>query len=314
MKKRLFALCLALVLLATIAGLSCEAEEQGTIEVKATLCGDPWPGAVQYALTTTEETIDGTSVAEAFTVEPATWTCAYISGGPSRAYLADITPSPTQALGAGGAITFTMNFELAQDAGIEFISWTINGARVQPNPPKNPYIVTWGDVIGVHFKQHVAGCEGKLVMVGESSELLIHYDKGVDSIELHAVNEPDGVVKAPHAEKPSQVLILDGVPVLPDSYHGLVFCTPKPLEVETVWQLEKCTDYVKTINWLRIGEELLPVNGTRVLSELVLDGLGPCSLELVASASVELMDDEDVNPNNNHAESPPLYVVVSLGL
>jgi len=42
---------LIVVLLIAAFGLSCEPTEKGTIEVEATLDGDPWTGAVDYTLT-----------------------------------------------------------------------------------------------------------------------------------------------------------------------------------------------------------------------------------------------------------------------
>ena len=84
-----------------------------TIEVKATLDGSPWTGAVQYTLTPgSGSPISGTtSVPKSFTVDPGTWTCAYVSGGPAGASFVNVTPSPTQSVSAGGKITFTLNFK-----------------------------------------------------------------------------------------------------------------------------------------------------------------------------------------------------------
>ncbi|MFO7996069.1 MAG: hypothetical protein R6U93_02810, partial [Dehalococcoidia bacterium] len=64
MKKKVFAICLVLVLLTAVFWLSCPPPAQGTIEVKATLDGDPWTGALTYTLTPASGSpISGTDVA-----------------------------------------------------------------------------------------------------------------------------------------------------------------------------------------------------------------------------------------------------------
>jgi hypothetical protein len=47
-----------------------------------------------------------------------------------------------------------------------------------------------------------------------------------------------------------------------------------------------------------------------VLFELVVPGPGVYVFTLIASAEVELVDDEDVNMDNNEATSPPVGLVV----
>ena len=97
MKTRFFpiflSLVIAIVLLAAFVP-SCEGEgEQGTIWVRATLCGEPWQGAVNYTLTPTGGSpTAGTTVPQSYTVDPASWTCAYLAGGPPGSFLVDITP------------------------------------------------------------------------------------------------------------------------------------------------------------------------------------------------------------------------------
>ncbi len=86
---------------------------QSTIDVKATLDGAAWTGAVQYALTepAAASPISGTSVPTSHSgVSPGSWTCAYVSGGPSGASLVNTTPAATQTVSAGGTITFALNF------------------------------------------------------------------------------------------------------------------------------------------------------------------------------------------------------------
>jgi len=316
MRKRFLAICsvliTAIVLVAMVPGcdgVTCI----GEIEVKATLCDAPWEGNVTYTLTgpgATAAPITGTNVTALFDeVECGNWTCAYVAGGPAGAYLVDITPSPTQSVSGGGAINFTLNFELEQDASIEFLIWTINGEPVTPNTPQTPYYVDWGDTIDVHYAQHVAGCQGKVVAVNETSELSIHYAAGVDQVFVYVANNWCAVVKEPEPiEKVSQVPSFNGEPVQPGEHFELILCQPAILDVETIWLLEKCTDYTKTINWLGISTG--PEEHECVLFELPAVPVFDLDFTLVSSVEVELVDDEDVNPENNYAESPPLYLRV----
>jgi hypothetical protein len=289
------------------------APQEASIQVEATLCGEPWQGTVAYTLTRPGETVDGASVADALTVTSGTWTCAYVSGGPGRAYLADITPSPTQALAGGGTVTFTLNFELAQDVGIEFGSWTINGQRVKANDPKTAYNVAWGDIIGARFTQHVGGCQGKMVMVQVQPELSVHFEKGIGSVQLRILNQDAAVVKQPAADRSSIVLSLDGMSVLPDTYHDLVLCTPRLMDADIIWEMEQGSGYTEAVNWLRVAEHPQPVNGPYVLADLRFTGPGPFAFALISSAAADLVYDDDVDPDNNHAQSPPLYIIVSAG-
>jgi hypothetical protein len=116
MRKRRFTiysvLVVAIVLLAVFVP-SCGGTK-GTIEVKATLGGDPWQGQVRYGLAEAggASPINGTEVPYTFSTATGEWTCVYVSGGPDGAYCANITPSVTQTLSEGGNITFTLNFEL----------------------------------------------------------------------------------------------------------------------------------------------------------------------------------------------------------
>ena len=65
------------------------------------------------------------------------------------------------------------------------------------------------------------------------------------------------VVKEPELEKLSQRTSFNGEPV----EQGMYFDWPEPgigenvtLDVETSWILEQPIEYLKTINWLHIGE------------------------------------------------------------
>lgn len=318
MKKRFSAILLVLVLLTAATGLSCEPTPQGTIEVKATLCGEPWEGDVAYTLTGTEETIDGTSVPKTHSVTPDRWICAYVSGGPAGAYFVDITPLATQTLIDGGTISFTLNSELQPDASIDFLTWTINGEPHEPNDPETPYYVTCGDIIDVHFKQHVAACEGVEVELIEYSQLDLYHTEGfIDWFGLHVLDDWDAVVKTPDPiEKVYQDLYGEGYSVGYCDWINMYDvepcppqnCWPWEFSMETGWLLEACTDYEKTINAFRLGECLDPEDPIPVLFEVFLDAMDPVDFTLVAAAEV-FLEFEDVDPDNNYTESPPLYLV-----
>jgi len=341
MRKGFFAICLASAIAVALIAVfvpSCIPTEKGTIEVKATLCSDPWPaagdGAVNYTLTLAGGTspINGTEVPKTYTVDVGTWTCAYVDGGPAGAFRVDITPSATQTVSDGDTLTFTLNFELYQDGWIEFLTWTINGDPIgEPDKPVE-HQVTLCETIDVHFKQGVDGCEGKVAAVNETSRLWIHYDgyevePGIPGdppsvVWLNVVNDECAVNKTAEGDiakpdKGEQVLEFKEYVV----YAGgepipLEFCDDTAyLDVETEWWLEKCFNYTKSINWF--GVSIDPEMHPCVVFDLLFTPPVPgwYHFTLVASAEVTLTDDEDVNPWNSHAESPPLglWVCVPAG-
>ncbi len=337
MRKRFLVICsvvvTAIVLIAMVPG--CDGGPCiGEIEVKANLCGAPWEGNVTYTLTgpgATAAPLTGTNVTALFdNVECGNWTCAYVDGGPPEVYFADITPSPTQTVTNGGTTTFTLNFEEDQDASIEFVTWTIDGVPIEEwegmwGYQEGSYGVVIGEsshIIGVHYAQRVDGCQGKEVAVNETSELKIAFMGGLGQYTnplIHVANNWCAVVKEPEPiEKVSQKPSVNGEPV--------EYCTVVPLplnplgqnvtlDVETIWTLEKPIDYIKTINWLHIGE-CEPQTPCCVLFELLVE-VGSGSLiqfDMVSCAEVELMDDVDVNPENNRACSPPLSLLYQVGV
>jgi hypothetical protein len=98
-----------------------------SINVSATLDGAAWPGAVDYSLhgpyNDSYHSVPGN-----FPGLPAgTYTLSYNGGGPAGANLTSITPAPTQSLGLGGSINFTLNFT-RQSVGNVVINATLNGA------------------------------------------------------------------------------------------------------------------------------------------------------------------------------------------
>jgi Immunoglobulin I-set domain/M26 IgA1-specific Metallo-endopeptidase N-terminal region len=82
----------------------------GAISVNATYNGQAWSSSVNYSLSGAS-TISGNTVPADFQNRIAgTYTITFNSGGPSGATLTSVTPSATQTLSAGGAITFSLNF------------------------------------------------------------------------------------------------------------------------------------------------------------------------------------------------------------
>ena len=141
MRKRLIpiysVLVVAIVLLAAFVPSCTPTPTTGTIVVQATLCGTPWQGAVNYTLTLAGGTspVSGTGVPTTHgNMTAGTWTCAYNAGGPAGAFLNSIQPSASQSLVAGGTITFTLDFELNQDAAIKFDELVLKrGASARTN-------------------------------------------------------------------------------------------------------------------------------------------------------------------------------------
>jgi len=98
-----------------------------SLMVNATLNGSSWSGAVQYTLTGPKAG-SGASVPQSFAALPeGTYGVSYTGGGPPGASLTSITPSPTQVLSTGGAITFTLNFQ-SQPSDTILVNATLDGS------------------------------------------------------------------------------------------------------------------------------------------------------------------------------------------
>ena len=325
MKKRLIPmysiLAIAIVLLAAfVPSCTGEGETTGTIIVKATLCGNAWPtqgtGAVNYTLTPTGGSpISGTAVPTTHSnMTPASWTCAYVAGGPAGAFLNN--PSASQTLVAGGTITFTFDFELNQDAAIKFLWWSVNGA---PREQTSEIIAVPCMIIDSHFKQWVNGCEGYNVTMDEASWLTITQTAGPPAT-IVVVGDSCAVNKTPDPrQKVFKTVSVDNV--TREKGYNVTLNPQGPstlLDVHTQWDLVKGTNYTKLINWFGISLGMIePGAHPCVLFELVLPHAGgPGDLyqfTLVTSADVALVGDTDVDPSNNHDMSmPPLTLVVDL--
>ena len=308
MKKKILAIGLVVAVLALTAAfwLSCEPTPQGTIEVRATLDASPWTGAVAYTLSRTGETLNGALVDKTFTVTADNWTCAYVSGGPAGAVFVDITPTPTQTVAGNETITFTLNFVTPPpplDASIEFETWTINGDPVAPGI----YPVGPDTIIDIRYKEHVDGPEGATVTVYQTCWLTVHYvEGGEEFITLHAVNADGAVFMDPPANKLYQMTTIEGEDAPYCTYVDLFMCVPVKLDVEIEWELEICTDYTKTINWLHFPE----VNGAPVLFDIPPAPPGT-TFDLTSWARLEL--EGDAGPIIVETDPCPTLTIVIAG-
>jgi hypothetical protein len=312
MTKRLLAIYLVLVVLLAAMVPSCGGGT-GTINVQATRCGSPWTGNVSYTLTG-PSTINGNNVSASFSsVATGNWTCGSVSGGPAGTFLASITPSATQSVSGGGTSTFTLNFELNQDAGITWIDWTRNGTHVTGDYITDGVVCNW---IDAHFLQWVDGCVGYNVTLNETSWLTITQTGGNPGVQIFVLNETCAVNKTPAPlKKIFQMTSVDNVTQDQGYNTTLTLNIPTQLDVRTQWQLSKGTNYTKSINWFGISKApfVPPGNHTCVLFELVLPA-GPVvqyQFTLVTSAQVALVGSNDTNHANDSTTSTQLTLIVS---
>jgi len=309
-------LVIAIVLLAALAP-SCGGPTTGTIKVQAQLCGVPWQGALNYTLTPAGgSATNGTAVPYTHSnLTPASWTCAYVAGGPAGAFLNSIKPSASQSLLAGATITFTLDFELNQDAAIKWLTWTLNGV-----PHGQPSTVEVGpcNVTDVHFQQWVNGCVGYNVTLNETDWLtIIASPANPFPVVIYVVNADCALNKTPPSQglpsvKKSQVPSINNATALVGANITLFPGMLATLDVHTVWQLVKGTNYTKNINWLGISKAPFEMPGPHpcVLFELVAPPQGVYSFQLIPSAHVDLVGATDVNMTNNDAMGPPLILNV----
>jgi hypothetical protein len=324
MTKRLLAIYLILVVLLAAIVPSCTSTGgTGTINVNATLCDVSWNGSVNYTLTPgSGSPVNGNNVSASFSVATGNWTCAYVSGGPAGAFLVNITPSGPQSVSANTPVTFTLVFELNQDAGIQWLWWTRNETPVPPQG-NDTYI---GDavpcnIIDAHFAQWVAGCEGYNATIDETSYLAIMAQQNPDAVQIYVVNDWNAVNKTPAPlqkvfQNTTQSIMGQDEFVNPgDAPIPLPPMTSVTLDVETQWQLVKGTNYTKAINWLGISKSMegeVPEPHPGVLFELVLPP-GPVhqyTFILQTAASVALVSGNDTNSTNDMATSNYLYLTV----
>jgi pseudomonalisin len=90
----------------------------GTVNVVATLNGQPFSGDVGFSVTGPGGTIDFGNAPLSWASQGAgSYTVALTGGNPGGGTLVGITPAPTQMLTAGGSVLFTMAFTAADNFG-----------------------------------------------------------------------------------------------------------------------------------------------------------------------------------------------------
>ena len=311
MRKGFFAICsilLVLVVSLAVLGPSCT-PTTGTIDVDATLDGSPWPssgtGAVDYTLTgsgaTAPTVIDGDTVPDTFTVDPGSWTCAYVSGGPGT--FVDITTSATQSVTAGNTTTFTLNFETPEeqvDASITFVSWTIDGQQVDPGT----YTVYPPSIIDCEYDVVVNGTYCESVNVTVSLKLPKHFKGPSEWQSWHVANAPGSVYAIPPGTIWSQNASMNGTVLEECTWFDVFKCVPMYYDVTFTFEAHKGTTYRTKVNWLRYSAS----GPDAVLFDTDFMHAGCLgSSDLVTSGCVYVPG--DVNPANDYSGySERLYV------
>jgi len=303
MRKRLFSICLVVVLLVVSFGLSCESTEKGTIEVRATLGGDPWGGSLEYELSGPGGPITGDVVDNSHTADVGTWTCAYVGGGPPDVELIGIAPSETQELSAGGTITFTFEFgtpEEQVDASITWESWTIDGVQVPPGH----YTIYPPTIIDCEYEVVINGTYCESVNVTVSLNLTYHYGGPYGFKSWHVANAPGSVYTIPPGTILSQNASVNGE-VKPVCYSfDVLKCQNVTLGVTYTYEAHKGTTYRHKVNWLGYRGS----GPDNILFDNLIEWAGDWGIsDMVTSACVYV--DGDVNPANDCCgDSPMLYI------
>jgi hypothetical protein len=250
MKKRLYAIwSILLVFVVSIAVLvpGCDGGTTGTIEVKATLDGDPWPGPLSYTLTPgAGSPISGTDVPGSHSADAGSWTCSYDGGGPDGATSGGIAPSETQELSGGETITFTLNFEIPEpDASITFVSWSIDGQQVAPGQ----YTVYPPTTIDAEYDVFVAGNSSEWVTVNATFKVVKHFKGEAESQSWHVANAPGSVYITPPPQNLTHEASVNGV-IYPICTDFVVFkCEPVTFDVVVSCRIRKGTNHRTKINW-----------------------------------------------------------------
>jgi len=305
MVRKIFSIwSVLLVLVVSIAVLvpGCEGEPTtGTIDVYATLNGDPWGGPLEYELSGPGGPITGSSVDNSHSAEAGDWTCAYIAGGPPDADLIDIAPDPTQELSAGATISFTFNFEAEQvDASITWVSWTIDGVQVDPGS----YTVYPPTIIDCEYDVVINGTYCESVNVTVSLYMKYHYGGPNEFKSWHVANAPGSISTIPPGTIWSQNATVNGV-VRPVCYSfDVLNCQNVTLGVTFTYEAHKGTTYRHKVNWLRYNAS----EADDALFDNLKEWAG-CwgDSDMVTSACVSV--DGDVNPENDcDGDSPILYI------
>ncbi len=135
-----------------------------SIIVNATLDGSPWSGVANISLTGPFNDSHSNVPCTFPNLPPGNYALIYNYGGPAGAALGSITPSPTQALGSGGTLVFTLNFFTQQRSGTVIVNATLDRKpwKVMPGSGPISYTVTGtktdsGDRVPETFSNMPAG-------------------------------------------------------------------------------------------------------------------------------------------------------------
>lgn len=106
----------------------------GTINVQATMNGDPFTGSFAFSVTGPNGTLNYGTLPLTLTERPAgSYSIALLQPAPGGGALTSITPSGAQTVSAGGSTTFTMNFTGANDFGFTSPGATYTGTTTLLN-------------------------------------------------------------------------------------------------------------------------------------------------------------------------------------
>jgi hypothetical protein len=150
----------------TFTTLSCPTS-QGTLAANVLLDGLPWQGAITFQVAGPGNPFSGWSVPSSYPLPPGAYTLTYITGGPPGAFLTGVSPSSTQILTAGSAVSFTFNFStaargtLAVNASLDGLSWPGAIAYQVSGPagsfPGTSVPMMYTEATGTYSLQYIAG-------------------------------------------------------------------------------------------------------------------------------------------------------------
>lgn len=306
MRKRFLAICSVLIAAIVLVVMipACDGgATTGTVDVHATLNGDPWSGALDYTLSGPGGPITGSSVDNSHSADAGEWTCAYVAGGPPDTDLIDIAPSPTQNLPAGGSISFTFIFETPEeqvDASITWVSWTIDGVQVPPGS----YTVYPPTIIDCEYDAVINGTYCESVNVTVSLNLTYHYGGPNEFKSWHVANAPGSISTIPPGTIWSQNASVNGVPQLACYKFDALKCQNVTLGVTFTYEAHKGTTYRYKVNWLGYKGS----GPDNILFDNLTCWAGSTGIsDMVTSGCVYL--DGDVNPANDcSGDSERLYI------
>ena len=296
-------LVLVISLAVLVPGCEGEGEGTGTIDVHATLNGDPWGGALEYELSGPGGPITGSSVDNSHSADAGEWTCAYVSGGPPDVDLIDIAPSPTQSLTADDSISFTFVFETPEeqvDASITFVSWTIDGVPVSPGS----YTVYPPTVIDCEYDVVINGTYCESVNVTVPLKLNKHFHGPGESQSWHVALAPGCVYTIPPGTIWSQNASHNGAPVEFCTWFDVFNCEPMYFDMTVKYEAHKGTNHQLKVNWLRYNAS--EADAAIFETDLAHAGSWGTS-DLVTSACVSVPG--DVNPANDCSGDSPMLSI-----